>query len=40
MAYFPDRANTICWAVNGNYGRIDEFTSTKSAMENIFGTVF
>jgi D-alanyl-D-alanine carboxypeptidase len=40
MAYFPGRSTTVCWAVNGNYGRIDEFTSTKSAMENIFGTVF
>jgi D-alanyl-D-alanine carboxypeptidase len=40
MAYFPERSTTICWAVNGNYGKIDEFTSTKSAMEKIFGTVF
>jgi D-alanyl-D-alanine carboxypeptidase len=40
MAYFPERSTTICWAVNGNYGKIDEFTSTKSAMEHIFATVF
>jgi D-alanyl-D-alanine carboxypeptidase len=40
MAYFPEQSTTICWAVNGNYGKIDEFTSTKSAMELIFGTVF
>jgi D-alanyl-D-alanine carboxypeptidase len=40
MTYFPDKETTICWAVNGNYGKIDEFTSTKSAMEKIFGTVF
>jgi D-alanyl-D-alanine carboxypeptidase len=40
MAYFPESETTICWAVNGNYGKIDEFTSTKSAMEKIFGTVF
>lgn len=40
MAYFPGRSTTICWAVNGNYGSIDTFTSTKSAMENIFRTVF
>ena len=39
MAYFPERETTICWAVNGNYGKIDEFTSTKSAMEKIFGTL-
>jgi D-alanyl-D-alanine carboxypeptidase len=40
MAYFPGRKTTICWAVNGNYGKIDKFTSTKAAMETIFGTVF
>ncbi|MCU0371442.1 MAG: beta-lactamase family protein [Bacteroidales bacterium] len=40
MAYLPERSTTICWAVNGNYGKIDEFTSTKKAMEKIFGTVF
>jgi D-alanyl-D-alanine carboxypeptidase len=40
MAYFPSRATTICLAVNGNYGKIDEFTSTQTAMEKIFGTVF
>jgi D-alanyl-D-alanine carboxypeptidase len=40
MTYFPDRETTICWAVNGNYGKIDACTSTQSAMEKIFGTVF
>lgn len=40
MVYFPDQETTICWAVNGNYGKIDEFTSTQEAMENIFGVVF
>ena len=39
MAYFPEQRTSVCWAVNGNYGKIDEFTSTKSAMEKIFGTV-
>ncbi len=39
MAYFPEKETTICWAVNGNYGKIDEFTSTKNAMEKIFETV-
>ena len=39
MAYFPNQETTICWAVNGNYGKIDEFTSTKEAMENIFETI-
>jgi len=40
MVYFPDQETTICWAVNGNYGKIDNFTSTQAAMENIFGVVF
>jgi D-alanyl-D-alanine carboxypeptidase len=40
MTYFPDSETTICWAVNGNYGKIDEFTSTKPAMQKIFTTVF
>lgn len=40
MAYFPERSTTICWAVNGNYGKIDELASTQTAMENIFGKVF
>jgi D-alanyl-D-alanine carboxypeptidase len=40
MTYFPDKETIICWAVNGNYGKIDEFTSTKTAMEKIFETVF
>lgn len=40
MSYFPDRETTICWAVNGNYGKIDASTSTKAAMEKIFRTVF
>ncbi|MHA7832417.1 MAG: serine hydrolase domain-containing protein [Flagellimonas sp.] len=39
MVYFPEQKTTICWAVNGNYGRIDDFTSTREAMENIFGVV-
>lgn len=40
MAYFPQQGTTISWAVNGNYGKTDEFTSTKNAMQNIFRTVF
>lgn len=36
MVYFPDQMATITWAVNGNYGKIDEFTSTQEAMEHIF----
>lgn len=40
MAYFPQRGTSIAWAVNGNYGLIDEATQTRAAMERIFGTVF
>lgn len=40
MVYFTDQETTVCWAVNGNYGKIDEFTSTQEAMENIFEVVF
>ena len=40
MTYFPDRQTFITWAVNGNYGKIDESTQTKQAMEKIFGVVF
>ena len=40
MVYFPDQNTTITWAVNGNYGKIDEFTSSKKAMEKFFSAVF
>jgi len=40
MVYFPEKETTICWAVNGNYGKIDQYTSTKSAMDLVFSTVF
>lgn len=40
MVYFPGQETTISWAVNGNYGAIDEFTQSKEAMDNIFQTVF
>ncbi|MCB0636123.1 MAG: beta-lactamase family protein [Lewinella sp.] len=39
MVYFPDQDVTITWAVNGNYGKIDQFTQSKEAMERIFQTV-
>ena len=39
MVYFPDQEVTISWAVNGNYGKVDELTQSKQAMENIFNTV-
>ncbi|MBL0200762.1 MAG: beta-lactamase family protein [Chitinophagaceae bacterium] len=40
IAYFPATRTTIVWAVNGNYGKIDQFISSKKAMEKIFATVF
>jgi len=35
MMYFPDDGTTIVYASNGNYGKIDQFISTKSAFEYI-----
>jgi len=35
MLYFPDDNTTIIYAVNSNYGEIDQFVSTKEAMEKI-----
>jgi len=36
MVHFPSQNVTITWAVNGNYGNIDQYTQSKEAMENIF----
>ncbi|HNR74247.1 MAG TPA: hypothetical protein PKH83_00225, partial [Cyclobacteriaceae bacterium] len=38
MLYFPDDGTTIVYAVNSNYGKIDQFVSTKEAMEKIIST--
>lgn len=35
MFYFPGDHTTIVYAVNSNYGKIDQFVSTKAAMEKI-----
>jgi D-alanyl-D-alanine carboxypeptidase len=35
MLYFPGDNATIVYAVNSNYGKIDQFVSTKAAMEKI-----
>lgn len=35
MLYFPGDNTTIVYAVNSNYGKIDQFVSTKEAMEKI-----
>lgn len=37
MLFFPDDSTTVVYAVNSNYGKIDQFVSTKSALENIIG---
>lgn len=39
MLYFPDDQTTIVYAVNSNYGKIDQFVSTKEAIDNIIRTV-
>ncbi len=40
IVYFPATQTTIVWAVNGNYGKIDQFVSSKKAMEKIFDVIF
>ena len=35
MLYFPSDSTTIVYAVNSNYGKIDQFISTKEAIEKI-----
>jgi len=35
MIYFPGDNTTIVYAVNSNYGKIDQFVSTREAMEKI-----
>ncbi|MCU0456390.1 MAG: beta-lactamase family protein [Bacteroidales bacterium] len=39
MIYFPDDGTTIVYAVNSNYGKIDQYVSTKSAIDKIISTV-
>jgi D-alanyl-D-alanine carboxypeptidase len=39
MVYFPDQQVTISWAVNGNYGKLDDLTQSREAMEKIFDVV-
>lgn len=40
MFYFPDHELAVAWAVNGNYGKIDQFTQEQKAMERIFKVIF
>lgn len=39
MLYFPTDGTTVVYAVNSNYGKIDGFVSTKTAMDNILTVV-
>lgn len=39
MMYLPNHDVFICWAVNGNYGKIDEFTQGTEAIEHIIEKV-
>lgn len=39
MLYFPDDQTSIVYAVNSNYGKIDQFVSTKEAMEKIIAVI-
>jgi len=39
MLYFPDHKTTIVYAVNSNYGKIDQFVSTQGAIQNIIAGV-
>ncbi|MCB0630105.1 MAG: serine hydrolase domain-containing protein [Saprospiraceae bacterium] len=36
MFYFPSQQLAVSWAVNGNYGKIDQFTQTAEAMDHLF----
>ena len=39
MLYFPDNGVTIVYAANSNYGDIDQFVSTREAMEDIISVI-
>lgn len=39
MIYFPNDQTTIVYACNSNYGKIDEFISSKNALENMINTI-
>lgn len=39
MLYFPDDTTTIVYAVNSNYGKIDQYVSTQEAMEKIINAI-
>ncbi len=39
MLYFPSDSTTVIYAVNSNYGKIDQFVSSKEAMLRIIDVV-
>lgn len=39
MLYLPKDNTYICWAVNGNYGKIDALTQDLGAMEHIIANI-
>ncbi len=39
MMYFPDDSTTIVYAVNSNYGKIDQYVSSKEAIEKILNAI-
>lgn len=39
MLYFPEDGTTIVYAVNSNYGKIDQFVSTKTAIQKILTAI-
>ncbi len=39
MMYHPGSGSAVSWAVNGNYGKLDRYQSSKEVMQNIFDTV-
>lgn len=39
MVYFPEQQVTVSWAVNGNYGKLDDLVQSREAMERIFDVV-
>ena len=39
MIYFPDDGTTVVYAVNSNYGKIDQYVSTKTAIEKIISVL-
>lgn len=40
MMYIPSTKSVVIYAVNSNYGKLDEWVSTKKAIENILDTVW